>query len=371
MTTADLATRIEPIATAPLERIGYGREDEHAATAVIVDQDDSLIGINSPDVEVLPLAEALDRHEWVQELVFGLIRPDENPDVAQVAESTDPPVGHFVHVRAGARVELPIQLFTLLGHPQGRQHAHCVLVVGEDAEVQIVSGSTVPANVHAGRHISISETYLRAGATCRSVSIEQWGDDMEVHDYSRTHIGKGATSISTSIMMSNVRHHHSESVMTIDEDGASNEQAVLVAPLGTERVVQSETVLAGDGAHAESLARMVTAGGRITNRSTLVGDGENTRGYLGCDGLKLTDEGQILSAPGLEANSSTAQLSHEASIGVIGADKIAYLMASGLSEERARDLLIQGFLNLDENLIPEAIRDEVSAMVATAKAGAL
>lgn len=371
MTIADFASRIEPVASDRLERIGYGREEEHAATGVIVDQDDRLIHINSADVEILPLAEALDRYEWVQDLVFGLISPDESPLITQISESPQPPVGHFVHVKAGAKVSLPVQLFTLLGHPQGRQHLHCVTVIDENAEVEIVSGSTVPAGVHAGRHLSISETYLRPGATCRSVSIEQWGDDMEVHDYSRTHIGKGATSISSSIMMSNIRLHRSESVTTIDEGGSSNDQSVLYSPNGTERVVTSGIVLAGDGAKAESIARMVTAGGRITNRSTLVGNGENTQGYLGCDGLKLGDDGQILSAPALEANSSTAQLSHEASIGVIGAEKIAYLMASGLTEERARELLIQGFLNLDEELIPESIRAEVSAMVATAKSGAL
>lgn len=371
MTIADLATRTLPIASAELERIGFGREEEHAATGIIVDQDDHLIGINSPDVEILPLAEALDRYDWVQDLVFGLISPDENPHVAQIAESTEPAVGHFVHVRAGAKVTLPVQLFTLLGHPQGRQHLHCVTVIDEDAEVEIVSGSTVPANVRAGRHISISETYLRPGATCRSVSVEQWGDDMEVYDYSRTSIGKGATSISSAIMMSSVRLHRSESVTTIDEGGSSNDQSVLYSPTGTDRIVKSDIVLAGESANAESIARMVTAGGRIENRSTLVGNGENSRGYLGCDGLKLGDDGQIVSAPALEANASTAQLSHEASIGVIGADRIAYLMASGLTEDRARDLLIQGFLNLDEQLIPETIRAEVSAMIATAKTGAL
>lgn len=371
MTITNVSTELEAATATRLRRIGYGNESEHAGTCVIIDQDVSRVRVNSPEVEILPLAEALSRHEWVQGLMFGLIDPDENEHVQQVSESVDPPVGYFVHVRAGAKVSLPVQLFTLLGTPQGRQHLHSIVVVDEGAEVEMISGSTVPANVHAGRHVSISETYLRAGASYRSVSVEQWGDDMEVYDYSRTQVGAGATSIGTSIMMSGLRYYHSESTVTIDEGGVCHDQSVMFSPEGTERVVQNDIVLAGEGAHAESLARMVTAGGRITNRSSLVGDGENSTGYLGCDGLKLTDRGQIHSAPALIANSSTSQLSHEASIGVIGAEKIAYLMASGLSEERARDLLIQGFLDLDEQLIPEAIRDEVKEMIATAKSGAL
>ena len=42
-------------------------------------------------------------------------------------------------------------------------------------------------------------------------------------------------------------------------------------------------------------------------------------------------------------------------------------MASGMSEDQARDLIIQGFLNLDEQKIPEAVREEVLRMTAATR----
>ncbi|WP_278393021.1 hypothetical protein [Sphingobium yanoikuyae] len=42
-----------------------------------------------------------------------------------------------------------------------------------------------------------------------------------------------------------------------------------------------------------------------------------------------------------------------------------------MSEDQARDLIIQGFLNLDEQKIPEAVREEVLRMTAAAKTGVL
>ncbi len=362
---------LEPVIQDRLRKVGYGSETEHAGTIVIVDQDVSRVLEPNPDVEVLPLADALLRHDWVQDLFFGLIDPDANDDIRRVAARSEPPVGYFVHVRPGAKVSLPVQLFTLLGVPQARQYLHSVIVVEEDAELDIVSGSTVRPGVRAGRHVSVSETYLRRGATCRSVSVEQWGDDMEVVDYASSLIGPGATDISTSVMLSNVKSYRAENRVRIEEDGSSRDQSIVYSPEGTDRVLESSYLLAGDGARAESIARMVSAGGTITNRSTLVGDGENSAGYLGCDGLKLTAEGQIHSAPALVANAASAQLSHEASIGVIGSDKINYLRASGLSEDDARKLLIQGFLDLDDALIPRGIRQEVTDIIAAAKSGAL
>ena len=47
-------------------------------------------------------------------------------------------------------------------------------------------------------------------------------------------------------------------------------------------------------------------------------------------------------------------MSHEASIGRIGEDQLNYLMARGMTEEEATDLIVRGFLSLDiEGLRPE------------------
>ncbi|WP_420353457.1 SufD family Fe-S cluster assembly protein [Paenirhodobacter sp.] len=226
-------------------------------------------------------------------------------------------------------------------------------------------------NVRAGHHVSISESFLREGATCRSVSVEQWGADMQVHSYARSRIARGAHSVATNIMMSPLRHHQSHSVTEIAQDGSSSDQAIVFAPEGTTRIMDSEIRLTGRGASSDSVTRMVTAGGHITNRNLLVGAAPGTRGFLGCDGLRLGAAGEIVSIPGLRAESAEAQLSHEASIGMISAEKMAYLMATGLTEDAARDLILQGFLRLDESHMPEAMRAEVTAMIAAAKSGSM
>lgn len=171
---------ISPEEKQQLTPVGYSIEGEHSATCVLVNQEVRHITVNDPDVEILPLSDALARYDWVQDLMFNLIDPAENEHVAQAAESRHAPVGHFIRIRKGAKVQLPVQVFTLLETPQGRQFHHNITVVEEGAEVEMISGSAVPASVHAGHHLSISETYLREGATCRSVSIEHWGSAMEV-----------------------------------------------------------------------------------------------------------------------------------------------------------------------------------------------
>ncbi len=56
---------------------------------------------------------------------------------------------------------------------------------------------------------------------------------------------------------------------------------------------------------------------------------------------------------------------------MISEEKIAYLMASGVSEEDARSLLVRGFFNLNEYELPKNIKASVMAMIDLAKSGAV
>lgn len=107
MSTVALNTPLPVAVQDSLTPIGYSDEAQRASTVVIVDQNVGHVSVTDANVEVLPLQEALKTHDWVQDLLWSLISPDENDDVRRVAESTEPVNGHFIHVKAGADVKLP------------------------------------------------------------------------------------------------------------------------------------------------------------------------------------------------------------------------------------------------------------------------
>ena len=354
-----------------LRQVGYGDLEERSATAVLVNHDMRIASSAVEGVEILPMQQALERYDWVQDLMFKLIAPDENELLRQSVELLNDPIGCFLYVHDGAEVTLPLQTFTLMETPQGRQFTHNITVIGRNAKVEIISGAAVPARVHAGHHVSIEETYIREGARCRTISIEHWGTDMQVDSYSRSELAPGAEIDSTQIMLAPLRRHVSDSKTRVAANARASDQTVVFAPEGTERVFNGEILLAEAGARAESVARMVSAGGHIVNRALLIGAAPRTSGFLGCDGLKLSDEGEVFAEPSLKAESAESELSHEASVGMIGEEKLSYLMASGLDEDRARDLIVKGFLNLEEAFMPAEMRTQVADMIASAKTGGM
>ncbi|MEM6461010.1 MAG: SufD family Fe-S cluster assembly protein [Pseudomonadota bacterium] len=354
-----------------LNEVGFDSESSRAATSVLTDHEVRLAVSNDPGVEIMPLAVALRTYDFVQDLMFGLVDPNENEHIAMVAEHMHDPLGHFTWVKPGAKVKLPIQTFTMLETPQARQFTHDITLIEEGAEIEMIAGSAVPSSVHKGRHISVSETYQRPGSACKSVSIEHWGEAMEVYSYGHSRMEKGSSCTAVSIKLSPIRTHKSRSVSILEADANSVDQSILFAPVGTERVMDTETRLIGSGARSEDMARMVSAGGSIVNNALLIGEAADTNGFLGCDGLKLSDTGEVLAVPSLLARAEGAQLSHEASIGMIDSDKLNYLMATGMDEDAARDLIVQGFLALENDNVPAALRRRVSDLIAKAKSGGM
>ncbi|PIE10093.1 MAG: hypothetical protein CSA70_12045 [Rhodobacterales bacterium] len=354
-----------------LADVGFDDPSARAGTSILVDHDIRLADSQDDDVVIMPLAQALREFDFVQDLMFSQIAPDADEYVAQVAEHMHDPLGHFIWVRPGAKLTRPVQSFTILESPQGRQFTHDITLIDEGAEVEMISGNTVPDVVHRGRHVSVHETFLRKGARQRSVSIDHWGPDMEVRSYGCTSIGEGAHSESLTLGLASVGHHIDRSKTIVGENAIHIDQSIIFSPEGTNREVHTETHLTASGAKSEEITRMVSAGGRIVNNALLVGDAEGSSGFLGCDGLKLNNTGVIEAVPALRAIAEGAVLSHEASVGMIAQDKLDYLLAAGISEDAARDLIVQGFLRLGDSIVPQALKSRVMEMIAQAKSGGM
>ncbi|WP_448851073.1 SufD family Fe-S cluster assembly protein [Corynebacterium sp. 335C] len=370
MSTELAATRGLGPATATadlLTSVGWSPEEKRSSTTVLVDHGFNTLASRDDDVVVMPLAQALEEIPWVQGLMFSLIDPDEDEVLRRAFESTREPLGTFKWVRDGAHVEMPSQSFTVMTVPQERQFVHDITVIGKGAVVDCVSGSSVAPALTHGTHVSVNETFIGDGAQVRSVDVDRWGPEMEVHCYDRTKMGENASSASVSVAVSGLRRCVSDSRTIVGAGSACSSHSIVFAPEGTERDMTSTTVLAGKDAQAEEVSRMVSDGGVIRNRTTLRGEVPDVRGFLECDGLMLREGGAIESVPALDAATARGQLSHEASVGMIDDEKLDYLMALGLDEDGARDLIVQGFLNLDDDRIPASVRDRVRGFVTAAR----
>jgi Fe-S cluster assembly scaffold protein SufB len=155
----------------------------------------------------------------------------------------------------------------------------------------------------------------------------------------------------------------------VERGATATFNSVVYAPAGSTLDLGARAILRGANAAADIVSRAVSAGGHVVNRGHIVGEAGGSRGHMECNGLLLEEGGVIHAIPELEGRAPDIALSHEASVGMISREELAYLMASGLTEENARSLIIQGFLEIPLADLPPFLQRTVRSLVAQARSG--
>ena len=207
--------------------------------------------------------------------------------------------------------------------------------VGENCDVDIVAGCGIHnSGCNESRHDGVHTFYIGKNSHVR---------------YSEKHYGEGDGS-GTSVM-------NPTPIVYLDEGASSQMETVQICGKGAEAVI-TERLLTPGKQHAESDMEIELngedAGGRVISRSVAQDESKqifhpvvvgNSKcfGHVQCDSI-IMGKATIESIPAITANSTDAQLIHEAAIGKIAGDQLLKLQTLGLTEEEAEDTILKGFL---------------------------
>jgi hypothetical protein len=318
-------------------------------------------------IEVLPINLALEKYAWLKELMHSLVPADKDEYVKEVAKNASK-LGYFIRIKAGQKVTLPVYTCYMINASGFTQCAHNIIIAEEGAELHLISGCTSSAHALSGRHLGITEYFIKEGATVTSTMIHSWGKEVEVYPRSAAHVGKNSKFVSNYVALSSVKKLQMDPLAIIEEGGLGEFYSVVLAPEGSFFDIGSTALLEGSGASAQIVSRVVSSGGEVVTRGKIVGKKAGGRGTMACNGLLLSPKGMIHAIPELLAEDPLLELSHEASVGMISKEELDYLMASGIEEERAKSLIIEGFLDLHIPSLPEALQRQINDIVKKTKA---
>ncbi|MEJ2629192.1 MAG: SufD family Fe-S cluster assembly protein, partial [bacterium] len=79
-------------------------------------------------------------------------------------------------------------------------------------------------------------------------------------------------------------------------------------------------------------------------KNTLIAKAAGARGHVDCKEI-VQDQGLAKAIPMVEVRHPKAHVTHEAAIGSVDSKQLETLMARGLNENDATDLIIEGLLN--------------------------
>ncbi len=269
--------------------------------------------------------------------------------------------GYFIRVKAGEKIKYPLQACIFISHEQQLQRVHNVVIIEDEAELNIISGCASDPEVDKAIHLGISEFFVGKNAKLTFTMIHSWGENVAVRPRTVSIIEEGGQFISNYVCMEKVKDVQMNPVTRLVGKGAvARLNSILVAPKGSHLDIGGKAILEVPGTRAEIVARTISTGGEVVNRGTMIGQAEGVRAHLECHGLMLSNDGYISAIPQLDAFTGNAELSHEAAVGRIAPEEIEYLMARGLDEEEATSTIVRGFLNINIEGLPESLAEKIA-----------
>ena len=312
-------------------------------------------------IEVIPIRKALDQYEWIWDYYWKLVAVD--ADKYTAAAELGLHDGYVIRARAGSKSIYPIQACLYLDKDGLQQNVHNIIIAEEDSELHIISGCATSPHMKKGVHVGISEFFVKKNAKLSFTMIHNWAEDMMVRPRSEAQVEEGGLFLNNYICMKPVRSLQMyPTTHLIGKDAVARFYSIIVGSPGSEYDLGGRIFLKKPGNRAEIVARTITNGGNIIARGQLIGEVPGIKAHLECRGLILN--GGIMSAiPELEGQVDGVEMSHEAAVGKIAQEEIAYLMSRGLSEDDAIATIVRGFLSVDIPGLPPQLKAEIDRAI--------
>ena len=277
--------------------------------------------------------------------------------------------GYFVYVPSGTVVEKPIfvlQVNTTSDEDLFVQPRN--LVVVEDGAMAKIIESQQTLGTKRTFTNAVNEMSVGAKGNLEHYVIQHEGDNASrVQSLYAYHEEDSVFTTHTTTLSGDVVRNN----LVITPDGTHCESNLFGLFLGKDEMhVDNNTLV--DHVQPDCLSNELYKGvlgdsstGVFNGKVFVHKDSQRINAYQSNKSIVLTDEAQIYSKPELEIYADDVQCSHGATSGQLDEEGLFYLRSRGLSEERARILMLRGFARdvVDEVKI-DALHDHLDDLVA-------
>jgi len=269
------------------------------------------------------------------------------PGLVVETEEREDGVRAMVRIEPGARIEKPVNMCFGLMPEKGVQRIEMDVEVGEDAAAAVVSSCTFPNAVDVLHEM---QAVIRLGPGSEYSYLERHvhspGGGVKVVPRSFVDLGEGASFMADFEML---RGRAGELDILYEAVCAASsvlEMNARISGSGDDSIrIHEKATLSGEhsrGVLTTNIAVRDSAWADI--RNTIRAEAAYARGHVDCREI-VRDGATARAVPVVEVTHPLAHVTHEAALGSVDSKQLETLMARGLTEDEATDMIIAGLLS--------------------------
>ncbi len=332
--------RIEKAIKKSIKKVGIDL-DKDSPKYLQVDYNPLLQYSGIKGLEILNSRDALKKYPRLKSYFWRLVDKDEHTKYSYKHEFN----GYFIRAKKNVKIQTPIQACLYLNTNELIQNVHNIIIAEEGSELNIITGCTIARHA-AGKHIGISEFFLKKNSKVNFTMIHAWNEEAEVFPRTGAFLEDNSTFISNYILLTPTQKLQMSPKIIALRNSKTILKGLLLGRKSSFVDVGGEIILKGSNSSGLIESRIVAKNNsKIISRGKILAEGENSKGHIECRGLLVSKRAEIQAIPELVSKNEKSELTHEASVGKIKDEELWYLMSRGLNEEEAVNLIVSGFLN--------------------------
>lgn len=302
--------------------------------------------------------------ELFKEYFNNLVKYDENKYTALNGAVWSG--GTFIYIPPHTHLDRPLQSYFRINTKNMGQFERTIIIVDEDSDLHYMEGCTAPTYTADSLHAAVVEIYVKKNAKCRYTTIQNWSTDVYnlvtkraiVEDYGTMEWIDG--NIGSSVNMK-------YPACILNGIGASgNTISVAIAGNAQYQDTGAKMIHLAPFTKSNIISKSIATKGGVANyRGTVVisKKAEHSKSKIKCDTIIIDEKSKSDTIPKNVISNTTSILEHEATVSKLDKDQLFYLMSRGLEEEKAKELLIIGFIDKFKEELPMEYAVELNALL--------
>jgi Fe-S cluster assembly protein SufB len=380
---------VDPELLKTFEKLGISLEEQKRLTGVAVDAVIDSVSVKTTFRETLAekgiifcsFSEAVQDYPELVKKYIGSVVPVRDNFYAALNSAVFSD-GSFCYIPKGVRCPMELSTYFRINAANTGQFERTLVIADEGSYVSYLEGCTAPMRDENQLHAAVVELVAMKDAEIKYSTVQNWypGDKEGrggIYNFvTKRGICKGANAkISwTQVETGSAITWKYPSCILQGDNSVGEFYSVAVTNNMQQADTGTKMIHIGKNTRSRIVSKGISAGRSHNSYRGLVkifGKAENARNFSQCDSLLMGDRCGAHTFPYIEIDNKTANVEHEATTSKINEDILFYCQQRGLDEEKAVEMIVNGYCKEVLNKLPMEFAVEAQKLLAISLEGSV
>jgi len=313
----------------------------------------------------LDMDSGLREHEELVHQYFGTVIPSTDNKYAALNTAVWSG-GSFIYVPPGIEVKVPLQAYFRINAENMGQFERTLIIADKESRVHYIEGCTAPVYSTDSLHSAVVEVRGEESSYIRYTTIQNWSRNIYNLVTKRASVYKNATVEWVDGNLGSRLTMKYPCIQLLGEGARGEILSVAFAGVDQHQDAGAKVIHAAPRTSSRITSKSVSKdNGRASYRGLVKihKNAEGSKVSVECDALLIGSDARSDTYPTMEIDSEMVRVEHEARVSKVAEEQLFYLTSRGLSEDEARLLIVNGFMEPFTKELPLEYAVELNRLI--------